>query len=63
MKQKLWPFKLYSNFTFGNSLSGVVKLTKNLNPDKYCYTGYGVGFDSRGLFCFQMVFGLVKYLK
>ena len=25
----------------------VVKLTKNADPDKYKYSGYGIGFDSR----------------
>ena len=31
----------------GNSLFGAVKLTKN---DKYCYSGYSIGFDTRGSF-------------
>ena len=31
----------------GNCLFGSVKLTKNDNPDKYKYSGYGIGFDSR----------------
>ena len=29
---------------------GAVKLTKNTNPNKYSYSGYGIGFDSRSLF-------------
>ena len=29
---------------------GAVKLTKNANPNKYSYSGYGIGFDSRSLF-------------
>ena len=24
-----------------------VKLTKNVDPDKYRYSGYGIGFDTR----------------
>ena len=24
---------------------GDVKLTKNADPDKYCYSGYGIAFD------------------
>ena len=24
-----------------------MKLTKNANPDKYGYIGYGIGFDAR----------------
>ena len=26
-------------------MSGAVKLTKNADPDKYRYNGYGIGFD------------------
>ena len=31
-------------------LRGGVNLAKNANPDKYVYTGYGIGFDSRSKF-------------
>ena len=31
---------------------GSVKLTKNANPDKYKYIGYGIGFDSHSEFSF-----------
>ena len=31
-------------------LFGVVKLTKNANPNKCTYSGYETGFDSRSLF-------------
>ena len=27
-------------------LFGAVKLTKNLDPDKYSYSGYGIVFDA-----------------
>ena len=27
---------------------GGVKLTKNAAPDKYSYSGYGIGFETRG---------------
>ena len=27
-------------------------LSKNAHPDKYCYSGYGTGFDSRSLFSY-----------
>ena len=30
-----------------------VKLTENADPDKYFYSGYGIGFDSSSLFSFQ----------
>ena len=29
---------------------GAVKITKNADPDKYVYTCYGIGFDSRSEF-------------
>ena len=29
---------------------GSVKLTKNADPNKYKYGGYGIGFDSRSLY-------------
>ena len=31
---------------------GVVKLTKNADPDKYKYSSYGIGFDSHSQFLF-----------
>ena len=37
---------LNTDFTLGNCLFGSVKLTKNADPDKHKYTGYGRGFDS-----------------
>ena len=40
------------DFTLSNCLFGSVKLTKNADLDKYKYTGYGVGFDSRSEFLF-----------
>ena len=33
-------------------LFGSVKLTKNVNPDKYKYSGYSIGFDSFSEFSF-----------
>ena len=35
-----------------NCLFGAVKLTKNTDIEKYKYTGYGIGFDSKGTFLF-----------
>ena len=40
------------DFALGNCLFGAVKLTKNTDIDKYTYSGYGTGFDSRGFFLF-----------
>ena len=34
--------------TLKDCLFGAVKLTKNNDIDKYKYSGYGIGFDSRG---------------
>ena len=36
--------------TLQNRLFGAVKLTKNIDIDKYEYAGYGMGFDSKGTF-------------
>ena len=41
---------LNTNSTLRNCLFGSVKLTKNADLDKYKYTGYGIGFDSRSEF-------------
>ena len=43
---------LNTDFTLSHSLFGFVKLTKNVDLDKYKYTGYGIGFDSRSDFLF-----------
>ena len=34
------------------TLSGAVKLTKNVDIDKYKFSGYGIGFDGKGTFLF-----------
>ena len=39
-----------SNIALENCLFGAVKLIKNADVDKYRYSGYGIGFDSRGSF-------------
>ena len=38
--------------TLGNCLFGSVKLTKNVDIDKYGYFGYGIGFDRETSFSF-----------
>ena len=38
------------NIALENCLFGAIKLTKNADVDKYKYSGYGIGFDSRGSF-------------
>ena len=39
-----------SNITLENCLFGAIEKTKNSDVDKYKYSGYGIGFDSRGSF-------------
>ena len=46
----LRPLTWTIDFTLGNSLFGVGKLTKNDHSDKYKYSGHGIGFDSRESF-------------
>ena len=41
-----------SDPTLENCLFGAVTLTKNVNIDKYGYSGYGIGFDRRSSFSF-----------
>ena len=48
-----------SNPTIKNCLFGAVTLTKNADIEKYGYSGYGIGFDRRTSFYFQ-VLDLVK---
>ena len=43
---------LNTDFTLKNCLFGSVKLTRNADPDKYKYSGYGIGFGSRSEFLF-----------
>ena len=40
-----WSRDLNTNFTLKTCLFGSVKLAKTTEPDKYVYTGYGIGFD------------------
>ena len=46
---------IISDPTLENCLSGAVTLTKNVNIDRYGYSGYGIGFDRKDVFCFQVV--------
>ena len=34
----------------GNCLFGPMELTKDADPDKYWYIGYGIGFDAPSQF-------------
>ena len=44
------PYTKTSNIALENYLFGAIKLTKNADVDNYKYSGYGIGFDSRGSF-------------
>ena len=45
-----WSRDLKTDFTLKDCLFEGVKLARNTDPDKYVYTGYGVGFDLRSVF-------------
>ena len=38
-----------SDPTLGNSLFSSAKLVKNVDISKYQYSGYGIGFDMKGV--------------
>ena len=43
----IWSRDLNADFIiYADCLFVTVKQTKNIDPDKYSYTGYGIGFDS-----------------
>ena len=54
----IWSQGLNDEFTLKNCLFGAVKLTKNANPNKHSYSGYGIGFDFVHPFQFQILIGL-----
>ena len=47
---RLIPVINNSDVTLESCLFGAVKLTKNTDIDKYKYSRYGIGFDSKGSF-------------
>ena len=47
---RLTPDTKDSSVTLQNCLFGAVKLTKNADIDEYKFSGYGIGFYSRGSF-------------
>ena len=42
-----FPSDLKTDFTLGDCLFGSVELATNADPDKYSYSGYGIGFQTR----------------
>ena len=51
--QTPWFRNLNTDFTLDNCLFGSLKLTKNADPDKYKYSGYGIRIESRSEFSLQ----------
>ena len=49
---KTSPKTINSNFVFKNCLFGAIKITSTTNSDtdKWQYSGYGIGFNSKGEF-------------
>ena len=60
IKINLWSHLQGDDFALGNSLFGAVNLTKNSDPDKYSYFGYGKGFNARGSFSLSAGSGFGK---
>lgn len=49
-----WSKNLKTGSTLDDNLFGAVKLTKNVDLNKYEYSGYSVGYDARSQFYCQM---------
>lgn len=56
----LWTNYVGADFPFGNSLFGAVRLTKNADPNKYYYSGYGIDLIRKENFYCPMLVGLVE---
>ena len=50
----LIKYKVYTRWLFGT-----INLMKNANPDKYEYSGYGIGFDA----CSQFLLPMLSWVK
>ena len=48
-----WSRDLNSNFTLKDCFFGGVKFAENAHPEKYVYSSYVIGFDSRSEFSFH----------
>ena len=51
-----WSKDLNADLTLKDFLFGAVKFTKNAVPDKYSYSRYSIGFDSRSHFLYRKIY-------
>ena len=56
----LGSFTVGQDFMLKNSLFGAIKLTTNVDPDKYEYSSYDIVFDARGRFSLSYGSGFGK---
>ena len=47
-----WPRNSTNNFKFKNCVFGAASIVKNINKEKWVYSGYGIAFDGAGLWNF-----------
>ena len=52
---RLNPITNGSNIVLENCLFGKIKMTKNVDTDKYKYQGHGIGFDFSGIFSHECI--------
>ena len=50
-----WLQDLKAKITLKDFSFAAVKLTKNAHPDQYCFSGYGIGFNSHLVFHFWIL--------
>ena len=60
LKINIWPNYLGADFILGISFFEAFKLTKNSDPDKYSYSGCGIGFNERSAFSLSSCDGFGK---
>ena len=57
---RLESFTVGQDFMLKDSLLGAIKLTTNVDPDKYEYSSYGIVFDATGRFSLSYGSGFGK---
>ena len=48
----LWPYNVQAEFTIENCLFGAIRVTKNVDKNKFESSGYGIGFEPHPSFWF-----------